>query len=70
MSDLFHQPAAATKPDKLTVQQFFVDEAGTPTLFHEPEIQSQRPARRLSHGMDSFKWRFMNEMKFGLKLPG
>ncbi len=34
MSDLIHQPASP-EPAKLAVQQLFVDEAGTPTLFHE-----------------------------------
>jgi hypothetical protein len=34
MSDLFNQPAAP-EPAKSAVQQLFVDEAGTPTLFHE-----------------------------------
>lgn len=34
MSDLFDQPAAP-EPAKSAVQQLFVDEAGTPTLFHE-----------------------------------
>jgi len=34
MSDLFDQPAAP-EPAKAAVQQLFVDEAGTPTLFHE-----------------------------------
>ena len=34
MSDLFNQPAAPD-PAKPAVQQLFVDEAGTPRMFHE-----------------------------------
>jgi hypothetical protein len=34
MSDLFDKPKAP-EPAKSAVQQLFVDEAGTPTLFHE-----------------------------------
>jgi hypothetical protein len=34
MSDLFDQPESS-EPAKSAVQQLFVDEAGTPTLFHE-----------------------------------
>jgi hypothetical protein len=34
MSDSFDKPAAP-EPAKPAVQQLFVDEAGTPTLFHE-----------------------------------
>jgi hypothetical protein len=34
MTNLFDQPAVP-EPAKSAVQQLFVDEAGTPTLFHE-----------------------------------
>jgi hypothetical protein len=43
MSDLFGQPATS-ETAKPAVQQLFVDEVGTPTLFHENVNDTRRTA--------------------------
>ena len=58
MSDLFNQPAAP-EPAKPAVQQLFVDEAGTPTLFRESGkvIVGTRSAAPVFSSSANWRWK-------------